>query len=330
MLLFCALPQDSLSSLIYAVASKCLPVSFNLAMSTRVGTNSLERGLAVMKTIGQRRGGMTNAELSRALEIPKSTCTYILTRLEREGFVVRHDATGRYKIGLDTLPLAHNALREAEFLAIAEPVLYQLAESTGLVAILGALAGSRVLAVDRVESPEFVHHSAAMAMSACYSCREQRGAGAEYPLNESAMGRVVLAHLAPEDRAKMLPDGRCQPELIAELEKIRDHGYALTYRQSHFDMLTIAAPIFDRQARVRACVCIMQNAFPPATPDLSGLIDEVKKAGREISKRLALVQVDGHSVRLPMPHLPETAVPASAKSNLASLLREAPRAFSTH
>ncbi|MDP8989044.1 MAG: helix-turn-helix domain-containing protein, partial [Acidobacteriota bacterium] len=94
-----------------------------------LATNSLERGLAVLRMIGQKRGGVTHAEISRRLEIPKSTCTYILKRLEGEGFAVRNRVTGRYRIGVDVLPLARHALLEVDIVSLAKPVLYELAKS---------------------------------------------------------------------------------------------------------------------------------------------------------------------------------------------------------
>jgi len=252
-----------------------------------------------MKAIGQQRGGMTNAELSRQLDIPKSTCTYILTRLEGEKFVVRHKITGRYTVGLNTLSLAHDALREIRFPAIAEPTLYRLAERTGLVAILGAVEGDRVLTVDRVESPDFMRDSAEKGRSRWrfYPTREHRGIGAEYSLHASALGRVVLAHLPPQDLSEILekiPLTKFTPktivskaELLIELERIRERGYAITDQQSHLDTRAIAAPIVEANGEVRASVCIAGSRLSPAFRGLSGLITSVQEAGKEISRCLS-------------------------------------------
>ncbi len=270
-------------------------------MSTKAATNSLERGLALMRAIGQKRGGMTNAELSRELSIPKSTCTYILTRLEREGYVVRNKTTGRYKVGLKTLALAHDALREVGFHAMAEPALYRLAEATGLVAIVGALEGNRVLTVDRVESPEFMHDSAEKGRSRWpyYPSREQRGIGSEHSLYATSLGRVLLAYLPRKDLLEILQSVKLtkltpktivsKTELLAELERIREQGYAITDQQTHMDTLAIAAPIFDANGVVRASVCIGGSRVLPAFHDLDRLIAQVTEAGREISKRMTQV-----------------------------------------
>jgi DNA-binding IclR family transcriptional regulator len=280
-----------------------------------------------MKTIGERRGGMTNAELSRQLDIPKSTYTYILTRLEREGFLIRHDATGRYKIGLSTLSLANDALREVGFLAIAEPFLYQLAESTGLVAILGALVGDRVLTVDRVESLEFLQNSAEKARSACYPSRQQRGVGVEYSLHASALGRAILAHLSTEQLGSMMANfqlpkfpSKTNPsrmKFLAELEKVREQGCSVSDPQVYSETFAIAAPIFDAKG-VRGCVCIMQSHPTPDCRDAARLMNLVKKAGREISRRLA----SSKSVSLASVRPSEGALRGECKSSFTGLFRE--------
>jgi len=277
---------------------------------------------------------MTNAELSRQLDIPKSTCTYILTRLEGEKFVVRHKITGRYTIGLNTLSLAHDALREIRFPAIAEPTLYRLAERTGLVAILGAVERDRVLTIDRVESPDFMRDSAEKGRSRWrfYPTREHRGIGAEYSLHASALGRVVLAHLPPQDLSEILekiPLTRFTPktivskaELLIELERIREGGYAITDQQSHLDTRAIAAPIVEANGEVRASVCVAGSRLSPAFRGLSGLITSVQEAGREISKCLIRVSMlDGHRAPVPIVSAPYEALRGTVSQSPGSVLQ---------
>ncbi len=269
------------------------------ATNPTAATNSLERGLALLRSIGGRRGGMTNAELSRQLEIPKSTCTYILSRLEREEYVVRHKTTGRYTIGLNALALAHDALREIRFPAVAEAALYRLAEKTGFVAILGVLEGDRVLTVDRVESPDFRRDVTEKGRSRWpyYPPRESRSIGAEYSLHASALGRVALAFLSPEELSEKLQDYQLtkltpktivsKSDFMTELEWVRGRGYSITDQQYHMDTLSIAAPIFGADRNIRASVGVAGSRLSPAVRELTGLIASVKEAGREISRVLA-------------------------------------------
>jgi DNA-binding Lrp family transcriptional regulator len=80
----------------------------------RLATNSLERALVILQLIGKTAGGLTNLEISVELKIARSTCSYILSRLEREAYLVRDKASGKYRIGLKTLILGRGALREVK------------------------------------------------------------------------------------------------------------------------------------------------------------------------------------------------------------------------
>jgi IclR family acetate operon transcriptional repressor len=60
-------------------------------------TNSLERALNVLDLVAHRAEGYTNSELSRKLEIPSSSCSYILAKLTRRGYLSR-SSDGRYTV----------------------------------------------------------------------------------------------------------------------------------------------------------------------------------------------------------------------------------------
>jgi DNA-binding IclR family transcriptional regulator len=118
---------------------------------------------------------------------------------------------------------------------------------------------------------------------------------------------VVLAYLKPEDLAGVFENIRLtkftpktvvsKTELLSELERIREDGYALTDQQWTMDTLAIAAPIVEGNGEVRASVCITGSRLSPAFRGLRSLIVSVKEAGREISKSLTRVPVlDGQAV----------------------------------
>src|SRR5215471_11178377 len=119
-------------------------------------TNSLERALLLLETIKQAPEGLRKSEIGRNLKIPKSSCSYIIERLERNGFLEQDQQTGCYRIGLAAVSLAHGALRKLELRSVSEPVLHGLAIESGLSVGIGVLDRGRVLLVDRVEGGGFV------------------------------------------------------------------------------------------------------------------------------------------------------------------------------
>jgi DNA-binding IclR family transcriptional regulator len=267
-----------------------------------LATNSLERALALLKLVEGAPGGLRNADISRLLKIPRSTCSYIAGRLAREGFLERDPATGNYRIGLAAVALAYGALREVGIRSVAEPALYKLTSETGLSAGIGVLKGGRVLLVDRVEGPGFVkgaleaaERGSGRSRDATYRGRAQRDIGRELPLHSTALGKVLLAHLRREQAAELLARHelpRITPRtivsrnrLLAELDAVRAQGYALADREADAAIRALAAPIFDAAGAVRAAVSVNGSPADPGWRDLPELVKRVRDAARDISRR---------------------------------------------
>ncbi len=280
-------------------------------------TNSLERALVLLETIEQMPSGLTNAESSRLLRIPKSSCSYIMTRLKRKGYLVLDEDTGRYRIGLTPVALAHGALRDMGFRSIGEPALYKLASDTGLSANIGVLERGRVLLVDRVESPRFVQSIVAEAGNAAPSVvrakglpalgirrRGEREIGRELPCDGSAIGNVLLAYLEKPDLLNLITEyGLTRVTttrvslnaLLTQLANVRKQGYAASYGEYEERLCAIAAPITDASGVARGAVSIDGYSSEADWGDAGHLIELVTAAGRDISRR-ARIRADTHSL----------------------------------
>ena len=280
-------------------------------------TNSLERALVLLEAIEQIPSGLTNAESSRMLRIPKSSCSYIMTRLKRKGYLVLDEDTGRYRIGLTPVVLAYGALRDMGFRSIGEPALYKLASDTGLSTNIGLLERGRVLLVDRVESPRFVRGIVEAADDAIPRViptgmppvhrirrRDERDIGRELPCDGSAIGNVLLAHLDEPDLLNLIKEYGLSRvtatkvsinALLVQLANIRKQGYAASYGEYEERLCAIAAPITDARGIARGAVSIDGYSSEADWSDAGDLIELVKAAGRDISRR-ARIRADTHSL----------------------------------
>lgn len=265
------------------------------------GTSSLERALVLLKVIEQTPGGLRNADISRQLKIPKSSCTYIVSRLEREGYLIKDAVSQRYKIGLTPIALAHGALREVGIRTVAEPALYQLTSKTGLSAGIGVLQRGRVLLVDRVEGPRFVDRAIEAAVGrTSYRVRAQRDIGRELPAHSTALGKVLLAFLPKQQTLDLIAKYGLarstattivsKKRLLAELDLVRKQRYAIADGEVYSDLRALSVPIFDADGEVRAAVSVNGNPSEPVWDDLAGLVRTVEDAARDISRRARILQ----------------------------------------
>jgi DNA-binding IclR family transcriptional regulator len=232
--------------------------------------------------------------------MPKSSCSYLLRLLEREGYLIRDEESRRYKIGLATVALAHGALREIGIRSVAEPALYKLTSETGLSAGIGVLDRGHVLLVDRVEGPQFVSDAvqAPARGRSSYRVREQRDIGRELPVHSTALGKVLLAYLPRQQALDVIAQSglvRSTPrtitskaKLLAELEFVRKQGYAIADQEEYLGLRSLSAPIIDADGAVRAAVSVNGSPSDPVWNDLDDLIHRVEAAGRDISRRTPL------------------------------------------
>jgi len=263
-------------------------------------TNSLERALVLLKAIEQTPGGLRNADISRQLKIPKSSCTYIVSRLEREGYLTQDPISKRYKIGLTPIALAHGALREVGIRTVAEPALYKLTSQTGLSAGIGVLQRGRVLLVDRVEGPRFVDRAIeAAAGRTSYRVRAQRDIGRVLPAHSTALGKVLLAFLPRQQVMDLVAKHGLarstattivsKKRLLAELDLVRKQRYAIADGEAYSDLRALSIPIFDTDGEVRAAVSVNGSPNEPIWDDLPKLVRTVEEAARDISRRARIL-----------------------------------------
>jgi DNA-binding IclR family transcriptional regulator len=273
------------------------------------GTSSLERALVLLTVIEQTPGGLTNAEISRQMKIPKTTCSYIARRLEREGYLTKDEPSGRYKIGLAVVALAHGALREIGIRTVAEPALYKLTSQTGLSGGIGVLERRHVLLVDRVEGSRFVNRALEAASETtartgppAYRGRTQRDVGRELPVHSTALGKVLLAFEPPERVLELIAGTELtrstaktvtsKTRLLAELEQVRKQGYAIADGETYPDLRSLAVPILGSEESARAALSVNGSPGERVWLDLPELVKAVQDAARDISRRARILRTD--------------------------------------
>jgi len=250
-------------------------------MESRTATNSLERALTLLDIVARECEGVTNAEISRRMAMAPSSCSYILSRLEREAYVRRDRSTGRYHIGLKLLELAYGALRTIGHRPIVEPALHRLVEQTRLTAIIAVWMRGRAVVVDKVESPE--------------SIKLDVDLGYPHHPHSSAVGKVLLAHRSPEEindfvRVHGLPRRTAKTittkaRLLQELENVRAREYASSNEEEFVGGRAVAAPILDETGAVCAAVSAVGPSGHSIWECPEDAIRCVKAAAREISRR---------------------------------------------
>jgi len=174
----------------------------------------------VVESLEELDGG-TITELSDSLDLAASTVHNHLTTLEEKGYVDRQG--NEFRIGLKFLYYGMYAKNSRRVARVAQPVLDELAEETGEAAWL---------VVEEHGIGVYLNNALGEKAIKTYG-----SIGTRTHLNAIAAGKAILAHL-PEERVDQILDQHGLPaytentptdrdELLAELEEIREGGFAL-------------------------------------------------------------------------------------------------------
>ena len=138
-------------------------------------SQTLDRGLRVLRVLADSPEGLTVTELSGRLQVNRTVVYRLISTLEQHG-LVRRDARSRLFVGLGVLRLARAVqplLRD-----LAMPVLRSLAEAVGSTAHLTVADGGEALALAVVE-PTWTDFHVAYRI------------GARHPLSQGAAGKAI-------------------------------------------------------------------------------------------------------------------------------------------
>jgi IclR family transcriptional regulator, acetate operon repressor len=211
---------------------------------------SVDNALTLLTLLGEREQ-LRVAEAAAELGTARSTAHRLLAMLEYHGFAGRDAATKAYVPGPALLGAGLGALGGLDLRSLARPVLERLAERTGETVHLALLRAGDIVFLDSVESTATLRISSRV--------------GRVMPACCTAAGKAILARLRAEELHRLYPDGRLPrmtersletlDQLQAELEEVRDAGYARNFGESEAEVAAIAVALPDPLGR-RASVTV--------------------------------------------------------------------------
>ena len=147
---------------------------------------SLKRGLKAV-TLINLRGSLTISELSKALDVPRTTAERVLGTLLAEGFVDRDPQTKRYFLTARVRALSHGFGDESWIAHVAAPILFETTRAIGWPLCIATPVGEYMSL--RITSDP------ATSLSL-----HRRHIGSEIAMSVASSGIVHLAFLEPEQR----------------------------------------------------------------------------------------------------------------------------------
>jgi DNA-binding IclR family transcriptional regulator len=241
------------------------------------------RAVRLLQCVAEMDQEFTVTALAKRLELAPSTVHRLLQSVLGTGMIER-SGTDAYRPGRELFRMASLLVQRFDIRAIARPILRALwtdwQETCSLC--LYESVGCTAKVVDTIASVHPLQYVIEPATT--------------LSLAWGSLGRSILAHLPDEDvevvlaRSKRGPlSGRKAPsraDLLAELRRIRRHGYARYEDRAVLNIAGIAAPVFSGSGAVLGSIGVTMPATRFKSYDSARLADAVVTAAAQVSSAL--------------------------------------------
>jgi IclR family pca regulon transcriptional regulator len=252
-------------------------------VNSRYFIEALERGLQILEVFSEESHSLTLTEIGALVGLNKSTAFRFVYTLENLGYLERDPGTKRYRPGLKVLRLGFAALNNLEMVQIAQPYLKALSAECGETTNMTVRDGEDIVYVARNKNRQIVSVDLQL--------------GSRLPVHCTSMGKAQLIDLSRQELSDLLGEGpyrKVGPNtittldaLLAEIEKVRQQGYAINDEELADGLRSVAAPVRRRNGEIVAAVNISVLGARVSRQDLEEVLAPmVVNTAREISLAL--------------------------------------------
>jgi DNA-binding IclR family transcriptional regulator len=240
---------------------------------------ALEKGMDILELLADADSGLTVSEISQRLGRRMSELFRIIIVMERRGWLTKDPDSARYHVSYHVLKIAHRGTPAQSLSQAAAPVMHELSSRIDHSCHLVVRSGPHGLVILRQENPRR-HANLSVRL------------GAVIKLTSSCSGQVLLAHLDPEERDRVLrtlpkPWDISKAKLDQTLARIRKRGFEVQPSPITAGVTDISHPIRGFDGRVMAALTIpylhvRDNSLPTTVDQTRKLLEE---AARRILRR---------------------------------------------
>lgn len=213
---------------------------------------TMQRMIAILDCFSGDQPELGVREIARQINFSRSTTGRLLQAMKDLNLLQQNPNTLAYSLGGKVLAWAGIYLSHLDVRDVALPAIEELHELSGETVSLYVLEGNERVCVERLESNQNVRVVARV--------------GRRIPLYAGSAGKVFLAFMPLERCKTILRENPPKPiteftitdraQLMDELDKIRQQGYAISYGEWVTDAAGVAAPVLGSRGEIAAVVTI--------------------------------------------------------------------------
>ncbi len=240
------------------------------------GTSTLDLALRAVEYLVQQSRPAALAQIAEALSSSKATIYRHLVTLQKHGFVRQEPETGRYEAGIKLMVLGEALRQRFDIVSAAREDLMTLRDRTGQAVTVCAAIDAELIVLELIQGRTLIE----------FATRP----GTRLAFHASAHGKIWLA-FGSQDRTAAITNGPLQAwtpativtkdALLADLDTVRERGWATAPDEVITGVNTLAAPVFDhRHVLVGSIAIVGATQFITPVPDPEQIREVVGAAGR--------------------------------------------------
>lgn len=250
-----------------------------------------DRALSVLDLFTPDAPEWSFMEICRETGLSKPTVKRLVYTLLQRRFLEQDEATGRYRLGTKFLTFGRVVAGHMDLLRTAAPHLARLRDESGETVALVQIRDGKQIYLEKLDGRGPLHI---------------KGEAGDIREPYWFLGKVILAHLEPEERQPLLPPWgqpaanarKLYPELdivkepysekdyLEELSIIKKQGCMVNVQGYFAGHLSIGAPVFDRFGKITAAVGVAALQAGMSEERRIKLVTLVKNTANTISEQL--------------------------------------------
>ncbi len=255
------------------------PASHESAQTTGLPATvrAVDRALDILLCFSKADGGLTLSDIARQVNLHKSTVYRLLMSLQVKGFVRKASDSDRYLLGWSVLELLSSLHQSDQLSALALPEMTRLRDAIGETVSLYVRSALERVRIQSVESRQPVRNVGTI--------------GRRYPLYIGASGKVLLAYADDSVRDAVIsgdvPGDFDRSELLAQLDAIRQDGYAVSIQERDVSAAALSVPVFGRDQQIAAALSVSGPVSRFTPQRMRESVELVRGAASFITKLLS-------------------------------------------
>jgi DNA-binding IclR family transcriptional regulator len=209
------------------------------------------RALEILRLVGNSEEPMSLTDISKSLDIPKTTAFNIINTLVKEKCLYVKDSRSKlYEIGIGIYEIGSLYFNKIEYRSIVREVIKTIRDTLSTASFFCIADNDELIYLDKAEPSGVVKTSIRI--------------GRRMPMYSSSLGKIILAYYNEDELEGYL--GRVELEsktcntitdknkLKLELQKDRRNGYSISDEENDPGLYCVAAPIFNDEGKPFASI----------------------------------------------------------------------------